>query len=169
MFRLYGEQKEEIKTIRPRTITLELSDADCERISDQAAMYGLTVGELLQNFIGDLVDGTYSNGSDERMYADQYCERCWFSWFNKNLLNHLARDLRDVEDFLDTWNEKQYSEEHPEEYADDRAELVDGEKLWFEEEIEEAMKFWKPDYEIKMNDEISICKKWLEERKRMLD
>ena len=28
-----------------------------------------------ENFVGDLVGGTYSNGSDERDYADQWFER----------------------------------------------------------------------------------------------
>ncbi len=63
------ESQEEMATIKERSISLKLSDADCERLLKKAAMCGLTVAELLQNFIGDLVDGTYSNGSDERMLA----------------------------------------------------------------------------------------------------
>jgi hypothetical protein len=65
------EQEEEIKTIKQREVQLQLSDADCKRILEKAAMVGMTVGELLENFIGDLVGGTYSNGSDERMFARQ--------------------------------------------------------------------------------------------------
>ena len=38
----------------------------------------MTVAELIKNFIGDLVDGTYSNGSDERMYANEWFDRCYF-------------------------------------------------------------------------------------------
>lgn len=47
---------------------------------ESAGEYGLTIGELIENFVGDLVDGTYSNGS-ERMYAQQWFERCWFGMF----------------------------------------------------------------------------------------
>lgn len=72
------QQQEEIKTIRPRTIDVKLSDADVKRVSELAGAQGLTVGKLIENFIGDLVSGTYSNGSDERMYAQQWFERCWF-------------------------------------------------------------------------------------------
>lgn len=36
-----GEQQREIATIRPRTITLKLSDADCERIAKEAGKAGL--------------------------------------------------------------------------------------------------------------------------------
>lgn len=74
----YKQQQEEIKTIRPRTIEINLSDADVKRISEKAEGHGLTVAELIKNFIGDLVDGTYSNGSDERMYANEWFNRCYF-------------------------------------------------------------------------------------------
>ena len=50
-----GQQQEEIETIRSRTIEVKLSDADVKRISEKAAAHGLTVGELIENFIGDLV------------------------------------------------------------------------------------------------------------------
>lgn len=76
----YSNQKEEIATIRERTVKLSLSDADIVRVSEKAASVGLTVAELLQNFIGDLTDGTYSNGSDERMLASQWFDRCGFSF-----------------------------------------------------------------------------------------
>jgi len=76
----YSNQKEEIATIKERTLKLSLSDADIVRISERAASVGLTVSELLESFIGDLVDGTYSNGSDERMLANEWFERCGFSF-----------------------------------------------------------------------------------------
>ena len=37
------------------------------------------MGELLENFINDLIIGERSNGSDERMYAEQWFQRYWFS------------------------------------------------------------------------------------------
>lgn len=160
------EQQKEIETIKPRTITIDLSDADCERISKKAAGYGMTVGELLKNFIGDLVDGTYSNGSDERMYANQYCERCWYSWMNNNLLSYLTV-WSDVDDFLTAWDEKLYAEEHPEEFEEERAELEEGEKLWFEAEIDDVLEEWKPNYKVDMDEEIATCRKWLAEQEAM--
>ena len=93
----YGEQqKKEIKTITERTITVKLSDADCDRLAKKCGEHGLTIGELIENFVGDLVSGTYSNGSDERDYADQWFERCWFGMFpEKTLLNHLLLNWED--------------------------------------------------------------------------
>lgn len=85
------KQEEEIKTIKPRTYNINLSDADVERLAKTAGAYGLTASELLENFIGDLVSGTYSNGSDERMYAEQWAERCWFALApEKNLIHYFC-------------------------------------------------------------------------------
>ena len=64
------EQKE-IKTIRERNITVKLSNADCEKLIKKCGKFGLTPGELIENFISDLIDGTYSNGSDERYLINQ--------------------------------------------------------------------------------------------------
>lgn len=95
------EQQKEIETIKPRTYSLNLSDADVKRIAKTAGAYGLTVSELLENFIGDLVSGTYSNGSDERMYAEQWAERCWFSLDpEKNLVQYLCSEAWEF-DFSD--------------------------------------------------------------------
>lgn len=99
----YGrQQKKEIETIKERKITVKLSDADCERLVRTCGENGLTVGELIENFVGDLVGGTYSNGSDERMYAEQWFERCWFGMFPEpTLLNHLLCWGYEPEDYLD--------------------------------------------------------------------
>lgn len=72
-------QEEEVNTIKAREYKLKLSEADVKRLAEKALSYGLTASELLENFIGDLVDGTYTNGSDERMYASEWAERCWFA------------------------------------------------------------------------------------------
>lgn len=78
------KQQAEIKTIKERSFALKLSDTDVERLFIKAGGAGLTVSKLLENFIGDLVDGTYSNGSDERDYAER--------WFNRCEFGDLARD-----------------------------------------------------------------------------
>ncbi len=73
-----GRQEAEIKTIKPRNITINLSDADVERLFGKTYVNGITPSELIEGFLGDLLDGTYSNGSDERMLADEYFERCCY-------------------------------------------------------------------------------------------
>ena len=75
----YETIEKEIATIAPRTFKLNLSDADVVRIFEKAGAEGLTPEQLLENFIGDLVCGTKTNGSDERMYANMWFDRCHFS------------------------------------------------------------------------------------------
>lgn len=91
------EQQKEIETIKERTITIKLSDADCERVSNLCGEHNISVSYLLESFIGDLVNGTYTNGSDERDYARSYFERCWFGMYpEKSLLNFLLSMGYDV-------------------------------------------------------------------------
>lgn len=158
-------QEEEIKTIKERTITLRLSDADCERIARKAGLGGQTVAKLLENFIGDLVGGTYSNGSDERDRADEWYERCWFSWMNDDtLLHHLLGQDHDIDDFLTTYDELKYFETNPQEFADEVAELEDGEKLWFQEEYECYIgEFLEKNKDVDFEKEIDLCRKWLKD------
>lgn len=87
------EQQKEIETIKLRTYTFNLSDADVKRIAKKAGAYGISVSELLENFIADLVDGTFTNGSDERMYAGQWAERCFAFQQEKNLIQYLYGDF----------------------------------------------------------------------------
>ena len=77
---MVSEQKEEIATIKPRNYVLKLSNADVERLAKRAGQYNMAAAELLENFVGDLVCGTYTNGSDERDFANQWAERCDFSF-----------------------------------------------------------------------------------------
>lgn len=101
----YSSQKNEIETIKPRTITVNLSDADVKRLAEKSGEGGLTISELLENFIGDLVDGTYSNGSDERMYAEQWYQRCWFDMFSDDTFLKFLLLWGDLDDFIDLMNE----------------------------------------------------------------
>lgn len=100
----FEEQKNEIATIKNRKISLELSDTDVRRICEKAGQAGLTVSELLQNFIGDLVGGTYSNGSDERDFAQQWFDRCGFGMMpDKTFLRYLL-NVDFVSSALLLWN-----------------------------------------------------------------
>lgn len=165
------EQEIEIKTIKERTITLNLSDADCERIVKKVGKHGLTVGKLLENFIGDLVDGTYSNGSDERNFAEQWFERCWFGMFpEETLLKYLLEWQYDIDNFLTVYDELKYYEANPQEYAEEVKEAKEnGEEIpWFEQEYHEyADEFVKNHEDTDMEKEIELCRKWLIELQKI--
>ena len=113
------EQEKEIGTIKGRNLVLQLSDADVNRLFEKAASVGLTAEKLLENFIGDLVDGTYSNGSDERMYADEWFCRCGFEMSSEyTLLRHLIN-----------WGLLDSFLESHESIQTDQAELADYEQM----------------------------------------
>ncbi len=160
-------QREEIETIKARNISLNLSDADVKRLCEKAGSVGLAVSELLESFIGDLVDGTYTNGSDERMYANEWFERCGFSWMSESFLRFLI-DCDDVEDTVDDWNEIKYYKDLEELGEDDKEDLAyyeesindkfeeyrrykkaDEEKLTLEAEMEKVVNWWNEYEQIK--------------------
>lgn len=157
-------------TIKERTITLKLSDADCDRLLEKAGRCGMTVAELLQNFIGDLVDGTYSNGSDERMYAQEWFDRCGFSMFpEETLLRHLLENGVDLEDFVTTYEENEEYKAHPENFGDmmEEYDMKPGDTFWFEDELQSYMEDWKPDKEPDMNKELEAIRAYLQEVKHL--
>ena len=132
------QQKREIETIKERTITVRLSDADCERVFKLCGEHNITVAGLVESFIGDLVGGTYTNGSDERDYARRYFERCWFGLFpEETLLKFLLYMGYEVyDDFLEVIDDIENGYAKLEDYKKDPS-------VFDEEEIE----FLKTDIE----------------------
>lgn len=161
------EQKKEIETIKERTIKLNLSDADCKRIAEKVGKHGITISTLLENFIGDLVDGTYSNGSDERYRAEQWFERCWFGMLpEETLLKYLLEWGHDVEEFITVYEEFQYYLQHPGEFTEEvEAAKENGEEmLWFEEEYHDYIdEFMSNKENVDIEKEIKLCREWLKD------
>lgn len=93
-------QEAEIRTIKPREITINLSDADVERLFAKAYSNGITPSMLIEGFLGDLLDGTYSNGSDERMLADEYFERCGYGMGAEHTFLRWALDCGCCDDII---------------------------------------------------------------------
>lgn len=164
----------ENEKIRERNITVKLSDEDCERLVRKCGEYGLTVGELIENFVGDLVGGTCSNGSDERIYASQWFDRCWFGMFPEpTLLNHLLCWGYDPEDYLDALDniesaieDKKYFAEHPEE-ANEESQYIDDDIESWQEDLKNMRANWNPQKEPDMEKELEIIRKWIKERESL--
>ena len=168
------QQAKEIATIKERTVTVKLSDADCDRISNLCGEHNITVGYLIESFIGDLVNGTYTNGSDERDYARSYFERCWFGMYpEKSLLNFLLSNGYDVYDDLIEYvdliksgsveSSKGLTVYDEEEIEGIREEIAD-----FEDEINRIKGHYleeKPDAD--WDEEYKKVVEWYEERERL--
>ena len=96
-----NEQEMEVKTIRKRKLVLELSDADVDRVRRKAGAAGLTVAELIENFIGDLVKGTYHNRWDAGISAEEWFSRCWFGISpDKTFLRYLTDEVDLLDEFI---------------------------------------------------------------------
>lgn len=61
-----------------KEVRVKIDDEELEELEGLLERYDMTPKELLQGFIGDLIDGKYSNGSDERMLAEEYFNRAYW-------------------------------------------------------------------------------------------
>lgn len=61
--------------------TVQLTESDMKDFCELAYKNGVKPAEILAGFINDLVCGAYTRGSDERMFAEQYFDRCAYGMF----------------------------------------------------------------------------------------
>lgn len=93
------------QTPKSRLLELKLHDVDFRRLAEYAAEAELTVAELLEGFISDLVNGASSHGSDEREFANQWYNRCGFSHYNNYSLLHYLISIGFIDEFVGLWTE----------------------------------------------------------------
>lgn len=178
-------QQVEIETIKPREFSIKLSDADVKRIYNVAGAHGLTPGELIEQFIGDLVDGTYSNGSDERERANSWLERCWFGMFPEYTFLRYLVEWGEIEYYLDDLDDletareeleylqgEEYAKEEPDEEI--RNQEIKDAKEWIKEAEERIQEYYN-EYKESADDPEELekamqgVKKWSQERKKTLE
>lgn len=175
---VYGEQqKREIETIKDRYIKLKLSDADCERVYNLCGRYNINVAELLENFIGDLVGGTYTNGSDERLFARNYFERIFDSSEECTLLRWLLWQDYDVyDDFLEIIDNIENGYAELEDYKKDPSVFDEEEIEFLKTDIEDWEKqiadikadFLKKRKDADWNQEVEKVLTWWKEKERCI-
>ena len=107
---------------KKRAFTLELTDKETTAFIEMCFRDGTTPAEVLEGFICDLTEAERTRGSDERMLATQYYERCGYGFFlsGEYRLNDIAEALDDIKDLEE---EVQYLTDHPDEV--DEGELED--------------------------------------------
>lgn len=164
------EQQKEIATIKERNIKVELSDADCDRVSKLCGKHNITVSELIKNFIGDLVDGTYTNGSDERDFARRWFNRCWFGYDldeDESLLGYFLSKYYHPEDFLDVLDNIQTAKEQIETDKED-LEYWQGELEYLQQEYHRFIDGFAENHpEADIDREIEKVRKWYDEKELM--
>ena len=146
--------------LKLRSVPVRMSDSDLKALSEKCGRDNISIQELFETFVGDLISGSFYSGSDESMYADQWYDRHGFSWMNEDsLLSHLLRygSADTVEDFITAWDERAYLRDHPEE-VDPEADQ------WWEDEIKDALEDFKGD---PTEDDIKSVREWLEELRKL--
>jgi len=93
-----GNMNRDTDTTAERRVFIPMSDDDCIELLRIAACSGMTPGALLGAFVGDLVGGTRSNGSDEREKAREWLERCGFEWMNENTFTAYLAERYEIRD-----------------------------------------------------------------------
>ena len=118
--------------LRQRNFAVELTDSTAAAFYELCCRNGTDAGEVLAGFINDLVCGSHTRGSDERMYAQQYFERCCYDLcapetFLRYLLNYdeMTTLLDCMETRQDAADDLAYYAEHPDGTADFLQDLRD--------------------------------------------
>lgn len=163
-----GLDIEEYEISLQRNITIKLPDDDIDALCKKAAKVELTVSQLIENFVSDLIDGSRTNGSDERMYAQQWFERCWFSFpMEESFLSYLI-DFDQIESATETWDELAYykNKDELDEYEKEEVELLN-------EEIDELFNEYKELYrnpaDATLEDGMKKVTAWFREREELMN
>lgn len=93
--------------MRKIMVSISLSDTDVRELVHLCGAYGITVNDLFENFANDLIAGDRSNGSDERLFARQYFDRC--NMFpEKTLMRWIVEESPyELEKFIDLADERE--------------------------------------------------------------
>lgn len=146
--------------LKLRSVPVRMSDSDLKALSEKCGRSGISVQELFETFVGDLIGGTFYSGSDESMYADQWYERHGFSWMNEDsLLSHILSygSADTVDDFITAWEERAHFKDHPEELEEDQDQ-------WWEDDIRDTLEGYKGE---PTEDDIKSLREWLDEFRKL--
>lgn len=166
--------------LQKRSVVLELSDKDCDGILGICGAHGITLPELLENFINDLIGGSRSNGSDERAFADQYFSRCLFAIVSEETMLKFLLEFYGpgvAADFVDTYDSIEDAKKDLEDYEKDPQKFDKEEIQYAKEDLENWMEeynsfvsAYKEIFHLDFNaeKEIPIMRKWYEEREALL-
>lgn len=132
--------------IRTRQLEIDLSDSDLNSLIKKAENAGITVNELLGCFIGDLVAGARSRGSDERNLANMWFERCGFEYVAANSFLRFALWNEILEDIIELYEDIQSAKKeilecttYPENHSAEDLQLLQENLTYCQQEM---MRYW---------------------------
>lgn len=169
-----------LQKLQKRSVVLELSDMDCDEILRICGAHGITLSELLENYIHDLIGGSRSNGSDERAFAEQYFSRCLFTVVSEETMLKfllevygpgIAADFLDIYDSIeDAKKDLEAYEKDPQKFDEEEIQYTKEDLENWQEEYNSFISAYKEIFHLDFNDEkeIPIMRKWCEEREALL-
>ena len=130
------------------SLKLNLCREDLQDVTKKCYRHGITLEELLENFIRDLNGGRTRNGSDESDRAQAYFDRCFFGMFPEiTFVPYMLEYLGSSEGFIEEVESMEELEadlkdaepETPEEFEELRSMKEDYENMknsvrWYYEE-----------------------------------
>lgn len=166
------KQRVGMEIIREKNVKVKLPEADCEQLAKLCGLYGLTVGELFEQFVSDLVNGTFSDGSDERNMARGWFERLFGKCSKETLLQHLLFQDYIIIDFLDIVDLLEDGKKTLDNAEKDKSNKYDKEEIDF---LKDDIVMWERQYhefidgfvklcpEADINEQINMVRKWYKE------
>lgn len=139
-----------------------MSEEDCKKIAELCGAHNLTVTELVESFLSDLTYGTQTNGSDERLYAKAWFNRCYPQLMcEETLLKAIIEDpyeIFTVEEFLENYDEQKLYKSDPEKYAEELEDMC---------ELEVLEEYMKEHPDISIEDEIGKIREYVEDYRKL--
>ena len=131
-------------------ISLNLTKEEAQALFLKAAGAGLSVPELLENFIADLTSSERRNGSDECMLASEWFERCWFAfdYGRKVTFSKWLADQYRLEEAFDALKEIEAIKaelEDPDEYTPEELETGRADLAAWEEQLNALLDEYEKD------------------------
>ena len=163
-----GEDIEPYEKSLKRTISIRLYQDEVEELCRKSGKVGLSIGELFENFVADLICGTHTNGSDERMYIEQWFNRCYFSIMPEETFLSYLLEMREIDSVLECWETLQELKELEEPDCYDKEEL-EIQQNTLEEYFQEYRTYTREPTEDQLEAAMEKVLEWNKEREHLLE
>ena len=165
-----------VQSEKERQIAINLSESDCNYLIYLCGEVGISIGNLIETFLCDLISNEKAQGSDESKLVRNWFDRCDFSRLSNNyLLSHLIEteyDPKEYVEYLELIEEseydKEYSELHSDEIDEEEGELIEADIETWNEKLNEMKDGWHPGRITDMVKEHEIIKEWIKNKENLL-
>ena len=165
-----------VQSEKERQIAINLSESDCNYLIYLCGEVGISIGDLIETFLCDLISNEKAQGSDESKLVRDWFDKCDFSRLPNNyLLSHLIEteyNPKEYVEYLELIEEceqdKEYFQSHPDEIDEEERELVEADIESWNEKLNEMKDGWHPGRITDMDKEHEIISEWIKNKENLL-